>query len=375
MKDVIVVGGGPAGSYVSYRLSKQGFSVLQLEEHREIGKPVECTGLVSKRVLDFVPTKSIANVVHGANVFFPDGKSIHLRKDEETIVLYRDSFDKDAAAQSISAGTDLRINAKATGVSVKNDGCDVTFRENGNIRQERSRIVIGADGINSVVRRDVFNIRPTKIVSTLQYDVAGKTDDQDSVNVYLGSSLTHGFFGWAVPGGDITRIGTGSYRTSPKPYMERLISKFGENKILSITGAGIPISVMRKLEGYRTILVGDAAGVAKPLSGGGIYTGLLSSYMASIAVSDALEKEEYTDSLKSYRKMLFKKIGRELKIDGFVQNIFSRINDRSFDRIYNFISNKKIIDVINRSGDIDYPSKVLIGVIIRDPAVLYSMLK
>ncbi len=157
--------------------------------------------------------------------------------------------------------------------------------------------------------------------------------------------------------------------------MERLISKFGENKILSITGAGIPISVMRKLEGYRTILVGDAAGVAKPLSGGGIYTGLLSSHMASIAVSDALEKEEYTDSLKSYRKMLFKKIGRELKIDGFVQNIFSRINDRSFDRIYNFISNKKIIDVINRSGDIDYPSKVLIGVIIRDPAVLYSMLK
>ncbi len=375
MKDVIIVGGGPAGSYMSYRLSKLGYSVLQLEEHREIGKPVECTGLVSKRVLDYVPTKSIANTVHGANVFFPGGKSIHIGKNEETIVLYRDSFDKDAAALSISGGADLRINARVTKVLVNRDGCEVTFRENGNLRQERSRIVVGADGMNSIVRRDVFDLRPGKIISTLQYDVAMKMDDQDSVDVYLGTSITHGFFGWSVPGGDITRIGTGSYRSSPRPYMDRLISRFGENRILSITGAGIPISIMRKLDGYRTVLVGDAAGVAKPLSGGGIYTGLLSSHMASLAVNDALDQEEYADSLRSYRKMLLKKIGNELKIDGFVQSIFSRINDRSFDRIYNFISNRKILDVINKSGDIDYPSKVLIGVILRDPAVLYSMLK
>ena len=54
MLDVIVAGAGPAGSYASYRLASMGYSVLNLEEHREIGRPVECTGVVTSRVFGYV---------------------------------------------------------------------------------------------------------------------------------------------------------------------------------------------------------------------------------------------------------------------------------------------------------------------------------
>ncbi|BAB60664.1 hypothetical protein [Thermoplasma volcanium GSS1] len=374
MKDVIVIGAGPSGSYAAYRLSKMGLDVLLLEEHKEVGKPVECTGLVSKRVLDFVKTRSIAGKVYGANIYFPNGKSIHVEKNDETIVLYRDSFDKDVAAMAIGAGADIRINARAISVKENNDSVTVKYRDSGQLKEDNAKVVIGADGINSVVRRDLYRIRQEKVVSTLQYDMAGKIEDERSVNVYLGSKYTHGFFGWAVPGGEIIRVGTGSYRASAYPYMKALSKRFGTNRVLGITGAGIPIKIAKSLFTKRSVLIGDAGGIVKPLSGGGIYTGIFSANLASERVANAIENEDYSQ-LRHYDKDIRGSIGVELKKDGFIQSIYSKIGDRSFDRIYGLISSEKIIDTINRSGDIDYPSKVIFKVLIRNPALLYSMWK
>ncbi|KAA8922091.1 geranylgeranyl reductase family protein [Thermoplasma sp.] len=375
MKDVIVIGAGPSGSFAAYRLARAGFSVDLLEEHREVGKPVECTGLVSQRVLQYVRTRSIAGTVRGANIFFPNGKSIHIEKDDPTIVLFRDSFDKDVAAMAIGAGSGIRINARALSVTEHDDHVTVRYRENGNIREEDAMIVVGADGINSVVRRDVYRLRQRHVVSTLQYDMASTMDDEDSVSVYLGSKYTHGFFGWAVPGGDIVRVGTGSYRASARPYMENLSHRFGDNRVLGITGAGIPIRMAERLNTKRTVLVGDAGGIVKPLSGGGIYTGIFSSDVAARYVIEDLENGNTGTALKKYDREIRATIGRELKKDSMVQSIYSRISDRSFNRIYGMISNEKIIDVINRSGDIDYPSTVIIKVLLRNPGILYSMWK
>ena len=78
MYDFIVSGAGPAGSYCAYKLAGNGYKVLQLEEHRSVGKPVECTGVVSKRVLSMINSESIVNRVHGAHIHFPSGKEIHI---------------------------------------------------------------------------------------------------------------------------------------------------------------------------------------------------------------------------------------------------------------------------------------------------------
>ncbi len=376
MRDVIVVGAGPSGSYASYALSSKGYDVLNLEEHMEIGKPVECTGLVSRRVTEMVRTGSVVNTVSGAHIFFPNGKSIHVHKKEKTMVLNRDSFDKDAAGQSIAAGTDLRIDARLRKASVSKDGVTVEYRERGNLKEERARIIIGADGMNSMVRKEVFGTRPYRVISAYQVDSAARLEDQDSVQVFVGSDVTRGFFGWATPSDNLTRIGVGTHGGASFRYFKSLNSRFGESKILGINGGGIPISYLRKTYSRRAMLVGDAAGIVKPLSGGGIYTGMVSGKHAAATAVDALEREDFSESaMSAYQRLWKKDLGNELWFDGMFQRLFSMISDRSFNRIYSILSSPEVIEKINERGDIDYPSRVVISLLARRPWLLRHIIQ
>ena len=374
VKDAIVVGAGPSGSYLAHLLSKQGFQVLNLEEHPEVGRPVDCTGVVTSRVFSYVKSTSIANRVKGANVYFPGEEPLHIEKTDETIVIYRDAFDKDVSSMAVDSGTDLRVNARVSSVSTGNDYAEVKFRENGIQKTERARVVIGADGANSIVRKDLFMEKPRRVVSTYQVDSAFKMEDQDSVTVYLGSEVSKGFFAWAVPTGNISRIGVGTIGSGTRSYYEAISKRFPMDTVLGINGAPIPISYMRKTYGNRSLLVGDAGGIVKPLTGGGIYTGIVSAKHAARALTEAFEKGNFSSEfLSRYQKYWKSEIGRELWMDGLVQRMFARLSDNSLRAIYRILSSPKVLDTINSVGDIDYPSRLVLSVVARHPSILLNL--
>jgi geranylgeranyl reductase family protein len=373
--DFIVIGGGPSGSYCAQLLSKKGFKTLQLEEHQSIGKPVECTGLVSRRVVSMVKTTSIVNRVHGANIFFPDNNQIHIGKDEETVVLERDRFDQDASALSTDNGTELLLNARVKDIKTNLDEVTVTFRGDNNLQEARGKAVIGADGANSITRKLLFpDQRFKRVVSAYQIDGAIRMEDQDSVNVYLGSQYSKGFFGWGTPAGDFSRIGTAGFGLSREKFLS-LYKKFAGSNKISITGGPIPISYLKKPYANRALLVGDAAGIVKPLSGGGIYTGMVSGEKAALCLSDAYAEEDFSEKrLKSYVNMWQAELGSELRRAYFIQKLYSKISDYSFNKIGMSITSEKIRDKISKVGDIDYPSKVVISVLMRRPAIVRHIL-
>ncbi|MCL4327410.1 MAG: NAD(P)/FAD-dependent oxidoreductase [Candidatus Thermoplasmatota archaeon] len=375
MRDVIVVGSGPSGSYSSHLLSRMGYDVLNLEEHKEVGRPVECTGLVSERVISMARTKAPVNSVYGAHVHFPNGESVHVRKGEKTVVMDRDQFDKDVSAMAISSGTDVEINSRAVSVTPGSEYATVKYRQDGVLKEERARIVIGADGINSKVRKDVFGSVPSRVVSCYQVDSAVRMDDQESVSVFVGSRVTRGFFAWATPAGDITKIGVGSVGSSAKNYFTNFNSMFPKDRILGINGGGIPITYLKRTYAPRTLLVGDAAGIVKPLSGGGIYTGMISAKHAAEAAGSALENNDFSARfLARYQKSWKKDLGRELWIDGIIQRLFASVNDETFNRIYRMISRPSAIKIIDSVGDIDYPSRVVLSLMIRKPGLFFSLM-
>lgn len=375
MRDAIVVGAGPSGSYLSYLLSKLGYDVLNLEEHREVGKPVECTGLVSERVFGYVKSNSRINSVTGANVFFPNGKSVHVEKSERTIVIERDRFDRDVSAMAINAGADLKIDSRVVSVKVNDEGVSIRYRENGELKEEKSRVIVGADGINSIVRKELYGVKSKRIVSTYQVDSATPMEDQDSVEVYLGSESTRGFFGWATPAGELTRIGVGTYGISPFKYFGRINSRFPKDRIMGITGGAIPIAYLKRTYGKRSLLVGDAGGIVKPLTGGGIYTGVVSAHHAAKTLDRGLRENDLSErNLSSYEKDWKKELGKELWIDGKIQKYFSSLSDKTLNLVYEAVSKNKMVELINHLGDIDYPSTVVLSIALRNPRLLLRLI-
>lgn len=374
MKDVIIVGAGPSGSYLSYLLARKGYEVLNLEEHPEVGRPADCTGVVTGRVFQYVKSKSIANRVSGANIFFPNADPMHIQKSDETIVIYRDSFDKDVSSMAIDGGADVRLNSKVSQAKVSDEHAEVTFRENGKLKSEQAKVVVGADGANSVVRKDIYGEKPRRIVTTYQVDSAYKMEDQDSVSVYLGSKTSKGFFAWAVPTGNISRIGTGTIGSGARSYYEALSEYFPMERVVGVNGAPIPISYLRKTYGKRSLLVGDAGGIVKPLTGGGIYTGIVSAKHAFRAIDEAFQSDDFSASfLYRYQKYWKSDIGRELWMDGIVQRFFSSLSDRGLRAVYNVLSSKNVLETINSIGDIDYPSKLVLSVVARHPFLLFNV--
>ena len=83
--DAVIAGGGPIGNYVAKNIAHEGFKVLVLEEHREIGVPLKCAGLVSSRAFDFFnvdKNKVIQNEIYGAHINSPSGNRLTIGGDK-----------------------------------------------------------------------------------------------------------------------------------------------------------------------------------------------------------------------------------------------------------------------------------------------------
>lgn len=376
MHDAIIAGAGPAGSYLSHLLAGKGYDVLNLEEHNEIGRPVECTGVVTSRVFQYVKSRSIANRVRGAHVYFPGEGEVYVHKSDDTIVIYRDSFDRDVSAMAVDAGAEVSLGSKIVDAGVTATHSWVKYRKDGNLMEAQARIVVGADGANSIIRKALYGVRPSRVVSTYQVDSAVRLEDQDSVSVFLGSDVTKGFFAWAVPTGNITRIGLGTLGGGALRFYRQLSKRFPENRILGITGGPIPIAYLQKTYGNRSLLVGDAAGIVKPLTGGGIYTGIVSSHHAARAIDEALQADNLSEYfLSRYQKYWKSQLGRELWVDGLVQRLFSGFGDASLKGIYRVISDPSVVQMINSVGDIDYPSRLIIMMLMRHPGIMLNFFR
>ena len=371
MYDFVVVGAGPAGSQCAYKLGSLGYSVLQIEEHRSVGKPVECTGVVSRRVTSMVKTDSIVNRVHGAHIYFPSGKNVHVSKNEETIIIDRERFDQDVSSAAIGEGVELRMNSVFLDADLHDGSITVKYRKEGNVVEENAMALVGADGAGSSVRRNLYpNQKVRRMVSAYQVEAAVKMKDQDSVDVYLGSAYSRGFFGWAAPAGDLTRIGNAGFGMSRELFLN-IFKKFLDPSKLSINGGLIPIRTLDRTYGERSVLVGDAGGIVKPLTGGGIYTGMLSGELAAESLNMAYEKENFSaSSLAVYQSMWKKAIGKELSRDLKIQKLYSKITDTSLDAMESMLSDPDILRKISNAGDIDFPSKVVIGILIKKPSLI-----
>ncbi|MDI3540015.1 MAG: digeranylgeranylglycerophospholipid reductase, partial [Methanolobus sp.] len=219
--DVIVVGAGPAGSIAAKTAAMKGLSVLMIEKRQEIGDPVRCAEGVSKVWLrkHIEPDhRWICADVKGSRIFSPDGTMIEMAEEiaggEVGYVLERKIFDRALAYESAKAGAEVMVKTRATGLIIENGFVrGVRLMHLGEEKDVRSKLVIGADGVESKVGRWAgidTSLKPADLETCAQFLMGGTGIDQNYCYFFLGNEIAPGGYIWVFPKGkDLANVGIG----------------------------------------------------------------------------------------------------------------------------------------------------------------------
>ncbi|MBU3901944.1 MAG: NAD(P)/FAD-dependent oxidoreductase [Candidatus Thermoplasmatota archaeon] len=363
--DAVIVGAGPIGGSVAGIISKKGFNVLILEEHNDIGRPVQCAGLVTPRVFDFVDAKkTVLNSVQGADIYSPSSHRLRIDgKKTKAVVIDRTGFDKKIVMDAVDSGSEILLGSKVIDIKRKKD-IKIKFLKDGIVDEVECSLLIGADGVNSVVSK-MFNFPKAKeVISGFESEMVNIDIDKKFVEIFVGKRVAPGFFSWVIPADETCMVGLCS-ADKPFYYFRRMFKNRVSEEVLknakpiSYIAGSIPFGVADKTYDDNVMIAGDAACQVKPTSGGGIFTGLVGAKHCGNTAVKALEKNDFSSKmLSAYQKLWYNEIGDELKNGMRLRKIFRKLSDSDFERIFNILDDEEILALISKHGDIDYPSRI-----------------
>ena len=305
--DVLVVGGGPAGATAARALAEAGRSVMLLDRE---GKPKPCGGAVPPRCIeDFgIVDAQLKARIGSARIIAPSARSVDMVIEESggagpafVGMVDRDLFDPWLRERAEAAGA-IRRSGSYLGHRTHAEGRHrVTYQDKSD-RLERyvdARIVIGADGANSAVRRQAFHSRAKPPFVFAYHEIvvspeAGPLFDPSRCDVIYDGAVSPDFYGWVFPHGSHTSVGVGSARKGfdLKSATALLRKRHGLSDAALVRAEGAPLPLKPLKRWHRDdgiILAGDAAGVVAPSSGEGIYYAMLCGQLVADAVERTLE--------------------------------------------------------------------------------------
>ena len=325
--DVVVVGGGPAGSMAAYEVAKLGGKVCLLEKDRDIGYPVRCGEAAgSSGIEEFFDIKRtwVAEKIQGVTLVSPNGKEVEVNFSSKTgYILNRRIFDYDLSRYASNIGAEIYTKAYVKNLIIENNFVTgVKFDYLGEEKIVKSKIVIGADGISSRIGRwggIKTNVKMKDMESAIQYSVSNIDVKRNNMVMYVGEKYAPGGYLWIFPKGNrFANIGLGisgkhSRFKSAKNYLDEFMEKKFPNASLHTTMCGgVPCArPMRNPINNGLMLVGDAAHQINPLTGGGITSGMKGGSIAGKVAADAIKTGDYSiDFLKTYSSIMWSSFGK-----------------------------------------------------------------
>lgn len=360
--DVCIIGASIAGNYLAYLLSRSGLNIAIIEEHKEIGIPLQCAGIISKKLTQLidVPEEIILNRVKTAKIFSPSGRSIELSGDEEPYIIDRIALDrlfykKNQIKQNIEYFIDEKF--KTFHYLKGNNKKLILIKTTKRIIS--AKILVGCDGPISAVGKLLAVQNNT--ISAIQIRVNGNFDENKAY-LYFDPRWKE-LFGWIVPEcSNIYRIGLASSRNISKKFKIFLnqLNIDIENKI-SQQGGIIPIGKMNKMAFDNILLLGDSACQVKATTGGGIVMLLSASKIAAICIIKCFKENNFSKNFikRNYERICARTIGKQLKINYLIRIIFEKFNSNDFDELFKIIKTTKIEKIISLYGDMDFPRSLI----------------
>ncbi|MCV0409422.1 NAD(P)/FAD-dependent oxidoreductase [Nitrosopumilus sp.] len=344
--DVVIAGGSVAGLLCAREIASKGFSVLVIEEDYEIGTPEHCGGLVSiggLEELGITPfRKTFDHMIESAEITSPNGNSFTINSKKQKVVeVSRRELDKQIAFQAQKNGAVIKVRTSFQEIT------DTGIRTN----EEKidCKIFVDARGVSSLIHKD-----RTGILSSAQYEIYADWIQKGKVEVIFDQEKYPGFFAWIIPSGEAKgKVGVAGRGINVAETLDRILEEKKNYSIIRKIFA--PIWIKGPIENFvegKTIIIGDAAGQAKPTTAGGIFTSGMGGVYAGQAISKFLETNNKSD-LEEYQKKWTDRFGKEFEKQLLARKILERIDNNTINKLFESIT-PEITKEISEKDDFDF---------------------
>ena len=363
--DIVVVGAGPAGCTTASTAAELGANVLMLEEHPLPGLPVFCGEAISHETLvaaGLKPEPPIINEpINKANFYAPNGKRITISTDRVLgYTINRDIFDGLLADKAVATGVTLMVNTKAREVTKKNGVVvGVKAERHGEALLIKSKIVIGADGHASMVRRSALGIPYFRSFAVCaQYTLNGlNIQEPDAIEVWLGRKYAPSGYAWVFPKSrTVANVGIcvrANQATKPAIlYLQDFISQnpdLRDGAIIHKTGGICPSTgTLDKIVDDGVMLVGDAAGQTIPMTGSGVESAIHAGKMAGRVASKAIQEGDTSKTrLEEYPETFNRHWGKLMENSKRTLNIFNALNDEDLNKVSEIVTPEQVKSLVS----------------------------
>jgi digeranylgeranylglycerophospholipid reductase len=389
--DIVVVGGGPCGSYSASIAAKLGAEVTVYEEHETIGAPKHCSGHINiasvKRLGLHSAEAAVENVIRGAVFHSPSGKKFVLKcRTPVTYVVNRELFDRHLADLAVKSGVDYHFKSRVKSLLLDSGSVKGVVLKGKGGERVKADVVIDAEGCSSAILKQtgLQGLKSSMVVRGIQAEVDGVEGvDEELVEMYMGKKVAPGFFAWIIPTKDSSaKVGLATEIGNPQKYLRRFMEKhpvasqkLKKSRVSRLSLHPIPVGgPLPKTYSSGFLAVGDAASQVKPTTGGGIIFGLTCSKVAGEVAYEAVKNSDFSETfLSRYQSKWREMVGFELAAMRFLRRMLNSLSDGKTDGLIDLAGRFGIDRVLEEVGDLDFQGRSLIPML-RYPGTLVVLL-
>jgi digeranylgeranylglycerophospholipid reductase len=342
--DAVVVGAGPAGARTAEVLALRGLSVVLVERNREPGTPAHCTGIVSTECFERyqLPKSLVVNPIRSFMLRSPSGRGARVkRKVTQAFVLDRPAMDRLFVERAVAAGAKLVTSTTVNDLIWTGTGIEAQAERGGEPITLRASAAVIATGFGGRLPRKAGLGTPGDLLSGCQ--VVAEARDVSELEVLTGKAYGNGGFAWLVPWKPgLVLTGLMTRRGTMHLLVDHVARLQAEGRIGAVHEVyrcrAIPIGAAGHTVSAGIIGVGDAMGLVKPTSGGGIYFGLLSADLAAPVLASAIEAGDLSAvRLATYENRWRDLLEAEIKQGEALRSLIEQLPDRLVEQMHRLL--------------------------------------
>jgi geranylgeranyl reductase family protein len=370
LKDVAVVGAGPAGIHTAFLLAQAGLDVVLFEAQSRVGERAICSGVVGDEAFARfdLPTQPILSDIRCIQAISPGGRKLEHRTEGPLAqVIDKSLFNRALAQRALDAGVDLQLGCWVNSLQVGKHSVGIQYSSTeAGAASHRAQVAIITTGVNGSLNQGLGLAHPRQFLRALQAEVTLPPNGHgNATRVFVGQGVAPGAFGWEIPlGNNRWRVGLMTEQ-NPEPYFTKLLRRVApgiDTSTLRIDRKGIAQAAVGRCVVERVIAAGEAAGHIKTTTGGGIYYGLLSAELVADVVIRAFRNKNFSvQTLGEFERFWRSSFGNELMVGYFARKLASQFTDGQIDGFFDAANATDLLVRLNGRLKFDWHHRALLA--------------